>query len=140
MIDTLREKCPNRSRNNFVFGCFSRSDISTIFMNKSFQMSELLLILQQTKVNFFVYDYLNRSSRPDVFYKKGVLRNFTKFTRKRLCQSLFFSKAAGLTPATLFKKETQVQGFSCEFCEISQNTFLHRTPLVAASVSSKHSI
>ena len=134
MIDTLRENCPNRSRNNFVFGYFSRSDISTIFMNKSFQ------ILQQTKVNFFVYDYLNRSSRPDVFYKKGVLRNFTKFTRKRLCQSLFFSKAAGLTPATLFKKETLVQGFSCEFCEISKNIFLHRTPLVAASVSSKHSI
>ena len=25
--------------------------------------------------------------------------------------------------------------FSCEFCEISKNTFLHRTPLVAASVS-----
>ena len=24
--------------------------------------------------------------------------------------------------------------FSCEFCEISKNTFLYRTPLVAASV------
>ena len=31
-----------------------------------------------------------RSSRPEVFYKKGVLRNFTKFTGKHLCQSLFF--------------------------------------------------
>ena len=39
-----------------------------------------------------------RSSRPDVFYKKGVLRNFTKFTGKHLCQSLFFNKVAGLTP------------------------------------------
>ena len=29
-----------------------------------------------------------RSSRPEVFCKKGVLRNFTKFTRKHLCQSL----------------------------------------------------
>ena len=27
--------------------------------------------------------------------KKGVLRNFTKFTGKHLCQSLFFNKAAG---------------------------------------------
>ena len=26
--------------------------------------------------------------------KKGALRNFTKFTRKQLCQSLFFNKAA----------------------------------------------
>ena len=25
------------------------------------------------------------------------------------------------------------QVFSCEFCEISENTFFHRTPLVAAS-------
>ena len=37
-----------------------------------------------------------RSSRPDVFCKKGVLRNFTKFTGKHLCQSLFFNKVLGL--------------------------------------------
>ena len=54
------------------------------------------------------------------FYKESVLRNFTKFT--------------GLRPATLLKKETLAQVFSCGFCEISKNTFLHRTPLVAASV------
>ena len=30
-----------------------------------------------------------RSSRPGVFCKKGVLRNFAKFTAKHLCQSLF---------------------------------------------------
>ena len=28
--------------------------------------------------------------------KVGVLINFTKFTGKRLCQSLFFNKVAGL--------------------------------------------
>ena len=38
----------------------------------------------------------NRSSRPEVFCKKGVLSNFTKFTGKQLCQSLFFNKVAGL--------------------------------------------
>ena len=42
---------------------------------------------------------------------KGVLRNFTKFTKKHLCQSRFF------------KKETLAQVFSFEFCEISQNNF-----------------
>ena len=36
----------------------------------------------------------NRSSRPEVFCKKGVLRNFAKFTGKHLCQSLFFNKIA----------------------------------------------
>ena len=33
---------------------------------------------------------------PGVFCKKGVLRNFAKFTGKHLCQSLFFNKVAGL--------------------------------------------
>ena len=37
-----------------------------------------------------------RSSRPEVFCKKGVLKNFAKFTRKHLCQSLFLNKVAGL--------------------------------------------
>ena len=38
------------------------------------------------------------SSRPELFYKKGVLKNFIKFTGKHLCQSLFFNKVAGLRP------------------------------------------
>ena len=73
-----------------------------------------------------------RSSRPEVFSKKGVLRYFTKFTGKHLCQSVFFNKVAGLRPATLFKK-TLAQVFSCEFSEISKNNFSYRTPPVAAS-------
>ena len=32
-----------------------------------------------------------------------------------------------------YKKETLAQVFSCEFGEISKNTFFHRTTLVAAS-------
>ena len=35
-----------------------------------------------------------RSSQPDVFCKKGVLRNFSEFTGKRLCQSFYFDKVA----------------------------------------------
>ena len=38
------------------------------------------------------------SSRPEVFYKKGVLRIFTKFTGKHLFQCLFLNKVAGLSP------------------------------------------
>ena len=41
---------------------------------------------------------------PEVFCKKGVLRNFAKFTGKHLCQSLFLNKIAGLRSATLLKK------------------------------------
>ena len=32
----------------------------------------------------------------DMFCKKDVRRKFEKFTGKRLCQSLFFNKVAGL--------------------------------------------
>ena len=45
-----------------------------------------------------------RSSRPEAFYEKDVLRNFAKFTGKHLCHGLFFNKLAGPRPATLFKK------------------------------------
>ena len=48
----------------------------------------------------------------DVFYKKGVLRNFAKLTGKHLCQNLFFNKAAGLGPA-IIKKETLAQVLPC---------------------------
>ena len=34
------------------------------------------------------YD-ISRSSRPEVFCKKGVLKNFTKFTGKHLCRVSF---------------------------------------------------
>ena len=34
----------------------------------------------------------------EVFYKKGALENFAKFSGKHLCQSLFFNKVAGLRP------------------------------------------
>ena len=67
--------------------------------------------------------YISRSTRPDIFCKKGVLRNFTKFTVKHLCQSLFFNKVAVEVACNFTKKETLVQVFSCEFCKISKNTF-----------------
>ena len=45
---------------------------------------------------FFAIPTIVRSSRPEVFCKKSVLRNFAKFTRKHLCQGLVFNKVAGL--------------------------------------------
>ena len=45
-----------------------------------------------------------RTSRLEVFCKNSVIKNFSKFTRKHLHQSLFFNKVAGFKPATLLKK------------------------------------
>ena len=64
-----------------------------------------------------------RSSHPQVFCKKGVLRNFAKFTGKHLCQGLFFNKYPDA--CNFIKKKTLVQVSSCEFCEISKNAFIH---------------
>ena len=68
-----------------------------------------------------------RKIRPYAFCKKDVYRNFTKFTGKHLCQSLFFT-------LNFIKKETLAQVFSCKFFKISKNTFSYRTPQMAATV------
>ena len=58
-------------------------------------------------------EFLSRSSRPEVFCKKGGLKNFVKFTLKHLCQGLFFNKVAGLKPKScnFIKKETLAPAF-----------------------------
>ena len=52
---------------------------------------------------------------PEVFCKKGVLRNFAKFTGKHLCQSLFSNKVADLRPTTLLKKRLWRRCFPVNF-------------------------
>ena len=68
--------------------------------------------LNHRKESKSLHIWINRSSCPEVFCKKGVLKTFAKFTGKHLCQSLLFNI-----------KETLAQMFSCEFCEILKNTF-----------------
>ena len=53
-------------------------------------------MLKTFKVHYPCLTLTTRSSRPEVFCKKGVVRNFAKFTGKHMCQSLFFNKVAGL--------------------------------------------
>ena len=70
---------------------------------------------------FYVFWY--RSTCSEMFFKIGVLKNFTNFTGKHLSWSL---KAW---------KETLAQVFSCEICESFKNTFFYRTPPLVASVA-----
>ena len=49
------------------------------------------------------------SSHPEMFCKKGVLKDFAKLTTPK--------------PATFLKKKTQAQVFSCEFYKIFRNIF-----------------
>ena len=110
----------------------------------------------QTEITVVTKRRNYRSSHQSYSARKGVLRNFAKFTGRHLSQSLFLNKVAGFrnyrsshqscsvrkgvlrnfAKLTLLKKETLAQVFSCEFPEISKNTFSYRAPSVAASVLS----
>ena len=74
-----------------------------------------------------------RSSRPEVFCKKGVLENVAKSTGKHLYQSLFFNKVADLNLRLYKKAKILAQVSFCKFCEIFKDIFFYRTPPVTAS-------
>ena len=74
--------------------CWNSWDRHTQFMELQFVFSFLFSFLYWNNWGSHkimkLWNY--RSSRPEVFCKKGVPRNLAKFTVKHLCQSLFFNK------------------------------------------------
>ena len=98
------------------------------FISKSFRFFKFLYFRNLNLSSF-------KSSHQRCSVKKGVLRSFATFTGKHLCQSLFFHKVAGAA-CSFIKKETLAQVFSCEFCEISKNTFFTEHLWATASVLS----
>ena len=92
-------------------------------------------------INFSIFDFLcqsidhwtnQRSSYQRCSVRKRVLRNFTKFTAKHLCQSLFLNKVAGLSlllnkvtgtsPATFWHR-----CFPVNFVKFLRTPFLQNT-------------
>ena len=65
--------------------------------------------------------------------RKGVLRNFIKFTGKHMCERVSFLIKLQPSVCNFIKRETLAQVFFCEFCKISENAFSYITPPVAAS-------
>ena len=96
--------------------------------------SNILWNTRTTTKDIFYIVILFRSSRPEVFCKKGVLRNFTKFSGKHLCQNLFFNKVAGLRPATLLKKNLWHSCFPVNFAKFLRTAFLTEHLRVAVYV------
>ena len=88
------------------------SDLGSIFQNQSlspvifetwnkvlWEHHPYQIANQKIKVliqfNLLIYLKIAETATGGVLYKKDVLRNFTKFTGKHLCQCLFFNKVAG---------------------------------------------
>ena len=65
-----------------------------------------------------------RSSHSQMFFKKGVLKNFTIFAGNYLCWSLF---------KKVYYKETPTKVFYCEYCEIFKSTYFEEHLRAAAS-------
>ena len=63
---------------------------------------------------------MDKNQPPEVFCKKGVLRNFAKFTGKHLCQSLFFQWSC----KKLLKKKPWHRCFPVNFAKFLRTPFV----------------
>ena len=68
-----------------------------------------------------------RSSHQRCSVKKGVFRNFAKFTGKHLCQVLPFNKVASPEPETLLKKRIWHRCFPLNFAKFLRTPFSQKT-------------
>ena len=86
---------------------FHKSSIADIRLDiwRCFLKDGKVVVQQETEEVFL------QKQPSEGFFKKDIMRSFTEFTRKHLCQNLFFV-------------------FSCEFCETCKTTLFaeqHRT-------------
>ena len=64
-----------------------------------------------------------RTSRPEEFYKKGVLKYSTNFTGKDLRWGLFCNKAADCRPVTWLNTESDTGAFLWIFWNLCKNIY-----------------
>ena len=69
-----------------------------------------------------------RGTRSDLFFKKVVLNNYSKFTGNKCVQEPFFN-----TVSNFSQGEAPAQVFFCEFCKVFRNFFVEHLRLVAPS-------
>ena len=63
---------------------------------------------------------------------RKVFLEISQNLQEKTCARVPFLIKLQAQACNFIKKETLAQVFSCEFCEISKNTFSYRTPPVAA--------
>ena len=112
------------------FNWFSTSLVKFIFIeeavfNRYGKLSRLFKDRRQISlvilINFYS-SWNHGSSHPEVFCKKVVLRNFTKFTGKHLCQRSFL--LISCRPEALLKKSLWHRCFPVNFAKCQRTFFL----------------
>ena len=83
--------------------------------------NKLLSKCEQIHRYLWICSYF-RSSRQRCFMLKIAFRNFTKFTGKHLCQSLFFNKVAGLISKM---RKIDLRNFQTRTSLVSFQQFMH---------------
>ena len=84
-----------------------------------------ILLVFLTLFNIWYSSFaLVKSSHKEVFCKKGVLRSFTKFKRKHLCQSLVFNKVAVLSLQLYQKRNSGTSVFLWILSKFLRTPFL----------------
>ena len=110
--DEITKVCEQEKKNLMLQQSESKKNLLVNF-NQVHTYSEWFQFVM--KWDFFELFWEKQSFVLKVFCTKGVLKNFAKFIRKHLCQSLFFNKVADLRPATLFKKRLWHRHFPVDF-------------------------
>ena len=112
-----------RIRSNYILA--DRQYYHEILLTNALRKCGLFpnLLTCATRILYSLLGSLHKQP-PEVFFKKGVLKNFAKFTGEHLYQGLFFNKIAGLRPATLLKKRLWYRFFSVNFVKFLRTTFL----------------
>ena len=101
----------------FTYQYQRKCKLKEMFWGQSFQFTTVLWVVQGCSV-------------------KLVLLEISQNSQENTCARVSFLiklQALGLRQATLLKKQTLAQEFSCEFCRIFENTFFYRTPLAVSS-------
>ena len=96
----------------------------TAFLQNTFE--RLLLGFLQKLSKYYQNDFRFKSSHRRCSVKKSVLKKFGKFTGKRMCQRLFFSKVAGL--GLFIKKRSWRKCFLVNFLKCLRTLFYRTRP------------
>ena len=110
----------------YLYLLFSINGVVLVYVylrrNLNFSILTSLLLISCKKISVFSQPTSYRSSNRRCSVRKGVLRNFAKFTEKHLCQVLFFDKVAGLG-MQLYPKEHSGTGVFLWILRNFKNTF-----------------